>query len=292
MAQDMDMIVKNVIDLLSGKKPNMWKDIFEDWLIWKDTALTNHNTLQHSKPIQMLNRKQARQGLFLSGQPDRYTTESADNQNKILLPSETVIKTIDEKVYRSIEEGYNQGNLLPWNLQTSWKEENNLLFYIAAFNVGIHPGPLSMDLLQPLTSGMVVEDHEPTEGVILGFLETYTNRTTTILCSLNKQYGLPDKSTSNQSLQFVSHKTERSFELTTNPTHYPEKNGIQERTNPKICKLFFPILEYNKKPCTTHKSMQLESNKQIPKRERFSEESKKSSTFPNHRPELLNNWRI
>ena len=137
----------------------MWEDIFKNWLIWKDTALTNHSTLWHSKPIQILNRKQDRQGLFLSGQPDRYTTESADNQNKFLLPSETIIKTIDEKVYRSIEEEKNQGNpvqnvfdtptkgiLLPWNLQTSWKRENNLLFYIAAFNFGIHPEPLLMDL--------------------------------------------------------------------------------------------------------------------------------------------------
>src|ERR1700678_1842021 len=305
MAQDMDMIVNYAINLLSGRKPNMWEDIFKDWLIWKDTALTNHSTLRHSKPTQILNRNRARQSLFLSGQPDRYLAESTDNQDKILLPGESIIKTVGEKVYRSIkEENYRgipvrnifdaptRGILLPWNLQTSWKGENSLLFYIAAFNVGIHPGPLLIDLLQPLTSGMVVEDHEPTEGVILGFLETYTNRTTTVLCSLNKQYGLPDKPTSNQRLQFVSHKSERSFELTTNPTHYPEKNGIQERTNPKICKLFFPILEYNKKPCTTHKSAQLESNEQIPKRERFSEESKKSSTFRNHRPELLNNWKI
>src|ERR1700678_4436617 len=149
-----------------------------------------------------------------------------------------------------------------------------------------------MNLLQPLNSGMVVEDHEPMEGVILGFLETYTNRTTTMLCSLNEQYGLPDKSTSNQRLRFVSYKSEQSFEWTSNSTHYPEKNGIPERTNPEICKLFFPILEYNKKPRTTHKSAQLELNKQIPKQERFSEESKKFSIFRNHCPELLNNWRI
>src|ERR1700678_1163827 len=149
-----------------------------------------------------------------------------------------------------------------------------------------------MNLLQPLNSGMVVEDHEPMEGVILGFLETYTNRTTTMLCSLNEQYGLPDKSTSNQRLRFVSYKSKRSFEWTTNSTHYPEKNGIPERTNPEICELFFPILEYNKKPRTIHKSAQQELNKQIPKREGLSEESKKFSIFRNHRPELLNNWKI
>src|SRR5271168_1336854 len=103
----------------------------------------------------------------------------------------------------------------------------------------MHPRPLLIDLSRSLGSRIVVQDHRSTEGVILEFLKTYTDGTTTILCSLNKQYGLPDKSTLNQRLQFVSHKSERSFELTTNPTHYPEKNGIPERTNPKICKLFF-----------------------------------------------------
>src|ERR1700678_153198 len=310
MALHRDTTINDVIDTLLGKKPDLRKDKSKNRRIWiprppKNTTLTNLGTLQKSKTIQILNEKQARQSLFLSGQPDQYLVESTDDQDKILLPGETIIKTVGEKVYRSITEEYyrgipaqnifdapTRGILLPCNLRTTWIGENNLLFHIAAFNVGIHPGPLLINLLQPLTSGMVVEDHEPTEGVILGFLETYTNRTTTVLCSLNKLYGLPDKSTSNQRLQVVSHKSERSIELTTNPTHYPEKNGIPERTDPKICKLFFPILEYNKKPYTTHKSAQPESNKQIPRRERFSEESKKSSTFRNLRPELLNNWRI
>src|SRR6202522_2674860 len=234
-------------------------------------------------------------------------TESADNQSKVLLPDKTIIKTVDEKIYRSIEEENNQENpvqnvfdtptkgiLLPWNLQTSWKREDNLLFYIAAFNLGIHPRPLLMDLSRPLDSGMVVEDQGSMEGVILKFLETYNNGTTTILCSLNKQYGLPDKLTLNQRLQFVSHKPERSFEFesTTNTTHHPEKNGITERTNSEIWKLFFQISEYNKKLCMTHKLAQQKLNKQISKRETFSEESKKSSIFRNHRPELLNYWRI
>src|SRR6202522_4573735 len=151
-------------------------------------------------------------------------TESADNQSKVLLPDKTIIKTVDEKIYRSIEEENNQespvqnvfdtptkGILLPWNLQTTWERENNLLFYIEAFNLGIHPRPLLMDLSQPLNSGMVVEDHESTEGVILKILETYNDRTTTILCSLNKRYGLRDKSTSNHRLQSMSHTHERSF---------------------------------------------------------------------------------
>src|ERR1700678_4064270 len=194
-----------------------------------------------------------------------------DSHGRILLPSKTIIKTFDEESYRSIK-GKNilEGILLPWNLRTTWKRGNNSLFYIVAFNLG---------------SRMVVEDQRSTERVISRILrisEPYYNGTTKI----------PDKSISDRKPQFASHKSERSFELTTNPTYYPEKNGIPERTNPKICKLFFPILEYNKKPYTTHKSVQPKSNKQILKRERFSEESKKSSTFRNLRPELLNNWRI
>src|SRR5271168_1735157 len=199
MAQDMDITVNDAENILLGKR-----DGLKDWLVWilqspnKNTASTDRSTPQYSKTIQILNGKQARQSLFLLEQPDRYLAESTDNQDKILLPGETIIKTVDEKVYRSIkEENYRgipvrnifdaptRGILLPWNLRTSWKGENNLLFCIAAFNVGIHHGPLLIDLLQPLTSGMVVEDYEPTEGVILGFLETYTNRTTTVLCSLN-----------------------------------------------------------------------------------------------------------
>src|ERR1700678_138917 len=218
---------------------------------------------------------QARQGLFISERSNRYM--GTDNRGKILLPSKMIIKTFDEESYRSIKKkNILEGILLPWNLRTTWKRGNNSLFYIVAFNLG---------------SRMVVEDQRSTERVIsrisrisriLRISEPYYDGTTEI----------PDKSISDRKPQFASHKSERSFELTTDPTHYPEKNGIPERTNPKICKLFFPLLEYNKKPCTTHKSAQLESNKQIPKRERFSEESKKSSTFRNHRPELLNNWRI
>src|SRR6202522_2235599 len=100
----MARIVNNMINSLSGKGPNISEDIFEDWRIWipqlpnNNTALTNHSTLQYSKPIQILNGKQARQSLFLLEQPDRYMAESADNQNKILLLRETTIKTVDEEV--------------------------------------------------------------------------------------------------------------------------------------------------------------------------------------------------
>src|SRR5271155_1409444 len=90
---------------------------------------------------------------------------SPNSHGRILLPSKTIIKTFDEESYRSIR-GKNtlEGILLPWNLQTTWKRGNNSLFYIVAFNLGIPPGPLLMDLLKSLGSGTVVEDHGSTEG--------------------------------------------------------------------------------------------------------------------------------
>src|SRR6202522_2577239 len=288
----MARIVNYMINSLSGKGPNILEDIFEDWLIWtpqlpnKNTALTNHSTLRHFKPIQILNGKQARQSLFLLEQPDRYMTENADNQNDILLPSKTTIKTVEEK---NVFDTPTKGILLPWNLQ----RENNLWFYIEAFSIGIPPGPLLMDLLKSLGVGTVVEDHGSTEGVISripGISEPYKGETTTIpLGTLKKQNELSDKSTPNLRLQSMSHKLERSseFESTRNTTHHPEKNGITERINSEIWKLFFQISEYNKKPRITHKLAQ-----RISKQETFSEESKQPSIFRNHRPEFLNNWRI
>src|SRR5271168_3900561 len=224
MAQDTDITDNDAENKLLGRR-----DGLKDWLVWilrapnKNTASTDHNTPQYSKTIQILNGKQARQSLFLSKQPDRYLAESTDNQNKIFLPGKTIIKTVDEKVYRSIKkEGYRgipvwnifdaptRGMLLPWNLRMSWRKD-----------LGIHLGLLLMDLSRPLNSGMVVEDHGSTEGVTLKILETYTNGTTTILLStLNKQHESPDKSISDRKTHSVLHKSEQllPFKLTTNTT--------------------------------------------------------------------------
>src|SRR6202522_2366264 len=231
MALQRDTTINDVIDTLLGKKPDLRINKSKNRRIW--IPLTNHSTLQQSTTDQILNSKQARQSLFLSGQPDRYLAESTDNQDKILLPDETIIKTVDEKVYRSIKEGNyrgipvwnifdapTRGILLPWNLRMSWKKD-----------LGIPPGLLLMDLSRPLNSGMVVEDHESTEGVTLKFLDTYTDGTTTILLStLNKQHESPDKSISNRKTHSVLHKSKQllPFKLTTNTTNHPWKNGTTQ----------------------------------------------------------------
>src|ERR1700678_2170626 len=113
MAQDMDTIVNNAINILSGKRPNIRKDILEDWFIWilrllnRDTALTNHSTLWYFKPIQKLNGRQARWNFFLSKRLNQYTEENTNNQDRLLLPDGTLIKTVDEKLYRLIGEDGN-----------------------------------------------------------------------------------------------------------------------------------------------------------------------------------------
>src|ERR1700678_3150616 len=198
MAQHRDITINDMIDTLLGKKPDLWKDESKNWRIWipqppKNTTLTNHSTLQQSRTIQILNGKQARQSLFLSERPNRYT--DTDNHNRILLPGETAIEKFDKSIV-----------LLPWNLRTPWKRENNLLFCIAAFNFGIPPAPLLIDLLESLGSGMVMEDQGSTERVISRILrisEPYNDGTTEI----------PDKSISDRKPQLASHKFEQPFDL-------------------------------------------------------------------------------
>src|ERR1700678_1351116 len=79
MAQVMNMIINHTINILLGRRPNIWKDILEDSLIRilrlpnRNIALTNRSTLRYSKPIQKLSGKQTKRSLFLLGQPSHYT---------------------------------------------------------------------------------------------------------------------------------------------------------------------------------------------------------------------------
>src|ERR1700678_398698 len=269
-------------------------------------AYTNHSTLRYSKTIQMLNGKRTRQNLFLSNQPDRYTGENTDNQDGLLSPNGMLVRTIDEKLYKLIEENGNvqnifyapmEGILLPWNPLTPRRRGNNLLFYVMTFDLGIHPGPLSMDLLQFLKTRMVMEDHGSTAGVISRILkipEPYNDGITTIsLDTLRKRYELSDKSISDPRTHSVLHKSELllGFKWTTNTAHNPWKNGTTERIKSEIWKLFFPTLIHNKKSCSTRESIQQKLKKRILKQEGLLKKSKKPSIFRNYHPELSNHWR-
>jgi hypothetical protein len=205
-----------------------------------------------------LNGKQARQSLFLSQRTNRYTEKDSDNLNKVLLPNETIVETVDGKLCRSIgnkdrREIWAQnvfdmpiaGMLLSLNHRTTRQRRNNLLFYITAFGLSIHPELLLVDLSRPLNSGLVVEDHGSIVGVTT--LEIYTDGTTTILLStLNKQYESSDKSISNHKTHSaVLHKS--AFELTTNTTYLPWKKGTTQRILSEIWKLFLATLGHNSK---------------------------------------------
>ena len=213
----MDITVNNMMDILLGEEPNIWKGKLKDWLIWI-LQLTNRGILEYSETIQNLNGKQARKSLFLLGRQ----SESTNNQDRISLPGKKIIKTIDEKLYRSIGEENSQeipvqnvfntpmeSILLPWNPRTTWK----------AFR---HPGPLLKDQLKSLGSGMVVEDHGSTEG---GILESQHPTTTELP---NNPKLISDRRTHS-----VLHKSELllGFKLTPNTAHYPWKNGTTEHIN-------------------------------------------------------------
>jgi hypothetical protein len=178
-----------------GKKPNIWKDELKDWLIWilhspnRNIALTNHSTLQYSKPIQKLNRKQAKQNLFLSRRPNCYEEEST---NRILLSDEMIIKTVDEKLHRLIEEENTQkippmkGILLPWHPQMKDTLRDDNLFYDESC-----PESCIIDLLGSIAFGfrMVVEDHRSSTGVILVYLQPYNKTVVVDLQPYNKTIG-------------------------------------------------------------------------------------------------------
>src|SRR5271155_2935661 len=65
MAQDMNIIINNMINILSGRRHNIWKDISKDWLIWiLQLPNRNHNTLRCLKPLQKSNKKRVKRSLF------------------------------------------------------------------------------------------------------------------------------------------------------------------------------------------------------------------------------------
>jgi hypothetical protein len=99
-----------------------------------------------------------------------------------------IIKTVDEKLHRSIEEENTQkippmkGILLPWHPQMKDTLRDDNLFYDESC-----PESCIIDLLGSIAFGfrMVVEDHRSSTGVILVDLQPYnktigTKRTTIV----------------------------------------------------------------------------------------------------------------
>jgi hypothetical protein len=156
-----------------------------------------------------LNRKRAKQSLFLSKQPNRYAEESTD---RISLSNTTIIKMVDEKLHQTIEKENTQkippmkGILLPWNPRikdTLW--EDNLL------SGESYPESHIIGLLGSITFnfGMVVEDHGSSKGVMLDlqpYNKTINTKGTTIVLSnsLDKRYGSLNKATFDRQRQFTS----------------------------------------------------------------------------------------
>src|ERR1700678_2428734 len=184
--------------------------------------------------------------------------KDSDNLNKVLLPNKTIVETVDGKLCRSIGNKDRQeiwaqnvfdmpiaGMLLSLNHRTTRQRRNNLLFYITAFGLSIHPELLLVDLSRPLNSGLVVEDHGSIVGVTT--LEIYTHGTTTLLLStLNKQYKSSNKSISiHKTHSAVLHKS--AFELSTNTTYLPWKKATTQRILSEIWKLFLATLGHNSK---------------------------------------------
>src|ERR1700678_2235609 len=135
------------INILSGRRHNIWKDISKDWLTRilrlpdRYTAVTNHNTLRH------------------------YTEESTTNQS---IGEEDDQETLVQNIFNT------PMILLPWNPRLENTPREDSLFYD-----GRYPKSRIVNLLRStaFNFGMVVEDHQSMKGVIL---DLQPNKRTTI----------------------------------------------------------------------------------------------------------------
>src|SRR6202522_3682726 len=204
MVQNMDITVENVINILLGKRPDIWKDKSENWPIRLPRSPNKKGSsilmLDPQMPKPLDKPKQTDDiitwmikspdeitdyGNFwcsriIKGQNDGRQARQNPSLSKLKGNSEYVLGWRLEDLTKPMN-----GTLLPWNphgknpfkiptkdillpgnLRTSWKRENNLLFYIMAFSLSILPRPLLMDLSESLSSELVMEDHGSTKGVI------------------------------------------------------------------------------------------------------------------------------
>ena len=267
MVLNMDMTVENVINTLLGKRPDIRKDESENWPIWllrlpnkkgssilvldpqipkpldKPKQTDDTITWMIKSPDEITDYGNFWCSRIIEGQNDGRQARQDPSLSKLEGNSECILGWRLKDLTKPMN-----GTLLPGNLRTSWKRENNLLFYIMAFSLGIHPRPLLMDLSESLNSELVMEDHGSTKGVILGISKPYDNRTdgtTTITFGTwNKLYESSDRKT-----HFVLHIPEQllASKLSTNAMHLPWKNETEERINSEIGKSFLATLGHNSK---------------------------------------------
>src|SRR5271168_2446021 len=209
MAQDMNMIVNHTINILLGRRPNIWKDTLKDWLTRtprlpnRNTALTTRNTLRH------------------------YTEEGTTNQS---IGEEDDQKTLVLNIFCT------PMILLPRNPQLEDTLRENSLSYNERY-----PESRIMNLLRSIAFnfGMVVEDHQSSRGVILGFTTQQKD----------KRYGPLDKATFDRqrqitSLGFLEIKQPLENQSTMSAAHHPMTNGTIKQTRHRTWKLF-PTFEFS-----------------------------------------------
>src|SRR5271168_2062439 len=209
MAQDMNMIVNHTINILLGRRPYIWKDTLKDWLSRTpqlpngNTAVTTRNILCH------------------------YTKEDTTNQS---IEEEDDQKTLVLNIFCT------PMILLPRNPQVKDTLREDSLSYDERY-----PESRIINLLRSIAFnfGMVVEDHQSSRGVILGFTTQQKD----------KRYGPLDKATFDRqrqitSLGFLEIKQPLENQSTMSAAHHPMTNGTIKQTRHRTWKLF-PTFEFS-----------------------------------------------
>src|ERR1700678_3245336 len=188
MAQDMNMIVNHTINILLRRRPNIWKDTLKDWLS-RTPQLPNGNTAVTTRNILC-----------------HYTEEDTTNQS---IEEEDDQKTLVLNIFCT------PMILLPRNpqLKDTLQEDN--------------PESRIINLLRSIAFnfGMVVEDHQSSKGVILGFTTQQKD----------KRYGPLDKGTFDRQrqitlLRFLEIRRPLENQSTMSTAHHPITNGTIKQT--------------------------------------------------------------
>src|SRR6202522_1675897 len=164
MAQDMNMIVNHTINILLGRRPNIWKATLKDWLT-RTPQLPNRNTAVTTRNILCHYTEEGTTNQSIEEEDDQKTLVlNIFCTPMILLPRNPQLKDTLREDSLSCDERYPESRII------------NLLRSIA-FNFG-----------------MVVVDHRSSRGVILGFTTQQKD----------KRYGPLDKVTFDRQRQITS----------------------------------------------------------------------------------------